>query len=144
MNCRERVICTFRFEKTDRALCDLMENKFPDQLLAYYRNERGLTAEEQMLQELGADCRWINTTARQMDAEFIAKVFGGKIAFYGGIDVQELLTKGTPEYVRREVRRNIRAFEECGGYIVANSHNGTDDIRSENIVAMCREVRGVR
>lgn len=79
------------------------------------------------------------TTAKEMDAELIARDFGGKIVFYGGIDVQELLNKGTPEDVRRVVRSNIKAFESCGGYIVANSHNGMSDIKNENIIAMFNE-----
>jgi uroporphyrinogen decarboxylase len=80
------------------------------------------------------------TTAQHMDAESIAKDFGGKIVFYGGIDVQALLTKATPDEVRKVVRSNIKAFENCGGYIVANSHNGTDDIKNENVIAMFHEV----
>ena len=46
----------------------------------------------------------------------------------GGLDAQD---------VRAEVRRNVAAFRECGGYIVANSHHCIANIRGENIVAMC-------
>jgi hypothetical protein len=40
-----------------------------------------------------------------MDAETLARDFGGKIAFLGGVDTQRLLPLGSPEDVRREVRR---------------------------------------
>ena len=73
------------------------------------------------------------TRARGMDPESIAREFGGHIAFYGGIDVQQLLSFGTPEQVVDEVQRNVRAFSRCGGYIVANSHHGVDTIRGENL-----------
>ncbi len=78
------------------------------------------------------------TTAAGMDPESIAAEFGGRLAFYGGIDVQTLLSYGTPDEVKAEVRRNIRAFADCGGYIVANSHHGVTTIKPENLIAMCQ------
>ena len=81
------------------------------------------------------------TRARGMDAKSIAREFGGHLAFYGGIDVQQLLSFGTPAQVVEEVGRNARAFARCGGYIVANSHHGLATIRGENIEAMCRAAR---
>ena len=81
------------------------------------------------------------TKARGMDPESIAREFGGDLAFYGGIDVQNLMSFGTPEQVAEEVRRNVQAFARCGGYIVANSHHGLASIRGENIEAMCRAAR---
>jgi len=81
------------------------------------------------------------TSARDMDPESIARDFGGRIAFYGGIDCQQLLTFGTENDVRAEVARNMRAFSKCGGYIVANAHCGIANIRGENIVAMCEAAK---
>jgi len=81
------------------------------------------------------------TTAAGMDPESIAAEFGGRLAFYGGIDVQTLLSYGTPDEVKAEVRRNVRAFANCGGYVVANSHHGVATIRPENIIAMCHAAR---
>jgi uroporphyrinogen decarboxylase len=78
------------------------------------------------------------TRARGMDAQSIARDFGGKIAFYGGIDVQQLLSYGTVEEVQAEVKANVRAFADCGGYIVANSHHKVATIKGDNVVAMCR------
>ena len=77
-------------------------------------------------------------TAANMAPEAIAKEFGGRLAFYGGIDCQQVLTQGTLGEVRAAVKRNIRAFEPYGGYIVANCHHGIANIRPENVIAMCR------
>ena len=77
------------------------------------------------------------TTAAGMDAKSIAREFGGRLAFYGGMDVQQLLSYATPEEVEAEVRANVRAFADCGGYIVANSHYSVKTIKGENIEAMC-------
>jgi uroporphyrinogen decarboxylase len=92
--------------------------------------------------EMGASALVVfQTRARGMDAESIAREFGGHLAFYGGVDVQHLLSFGTPEQVADEVQRNVRAFGRCGGYIVANSHHGVETIRGENLEAMCRTAR---
>lgn len=84
------------------------------------------------------------TTADGMDVESIAREFGGRIAFYGGIDIQHLLTHGTEQEVRGEVRRNIDAFAGCGGYIVANSHHSLADLSSRNLAVMLEEARSYR
>lgn len=81
------------------------------------------------------------TSAAHMDPESIAEEFGGRIVFYGGIDCQQLLTFGSPDDVRAEVRRNLAAFRDCGGYIVANSHHCIANIRGDNLVAMCEAAR---
>ncbi len=83
------------------------------------------------------------TTAQGMDPKSIAAEFGGQIGFYGGIDVQQLLSFGTPAEVAQVVRENVEAFKDCGGYIIANSHR-VDTIRGENLVAMCRAAREFR
>ena len=84
------------------------------------------------------------TSAVGMDAESIAREFGGRLAFCGGIDVQRVLSYGTPEQVQAAVEANVRAFADCGGYIVANSHHGIDTVRGENIVAMCNAAKNRR
>jgi uroporphyrinogen decarboxylase len=83
------------------------------------------------------------TTCAGMEPHEIAREFGGKIAFYGGIDVQHLLSFGTPAEVAATVRSNVEAFEKCGGYIVANSHHSVATIRGENIEAMCEAARNL-
>jgi uroporphyrinogen decarboxylase len=82
------------------------------------------------------------TTAQGMDPESIARDFGGRMGFYGGMDVQNLLSFGTRGDVRREVARNVRAFTACGGYVVANSHHGVSTINGDNIVAMFEAAKG--
>jgi len=81
------------------------------------------------------------TTAAGMEPQSIAAEFGGRLAFYGGIDVQRLLSCGTVAEVKAQVRANIRAFADCGGYVVANSHHGVATIKPENIIAMCEAAR---
>ncbi len=94
------------------------------------------------LMDIGVNALCVfQTTAAGMDAQSIAAEFGGRLAFYGGIDVQRLLSYGTAEEVQAEVRANVQAFSGPGGYIVANSHHGVATIRGQNIVAMCKAAK---
>jgi len=96
----------------------------------------------QDLIEIGVNALLVfQTTAKGMDAVSIVKEFGGKLGFYGGVDVQHLLSSGTHEDVKRTVLDNIKAFEPFGGYIVANSHHTIPSIRGDNILAMCETVK---
>ena len=93
--------------------------------------------------EIGVDGLLVfQTSAAGMDPESIAREFGGRLGFYGGVDCQRLLTFGTPDEVRAEVRRNVRAFAQCGGYVVSNAHCHIANIRGENIEAMIEAARG--
>ena len=62
--------------------------------------------------------------------------FGGKIAFHGGIDTQNLLPFGTAEQVRAETEYYIRTFHKDGGYILMASQVFESDIPIENIEAV--------
>jgi len=81
------------------------------------------------------------TTAADMDAESIAREFGGRLAFYGGIDVQQLLSFGSPAQVAATVQANVRAFADHGGYVVANSHHNVKTIKGANVLAMFEAAR---
>ncbi|MBT7122586.1 MAG: hypothetical protein HN948_06190 [Clostridia bacterium] len=85
----------------------------------------------------------IQTSAQGMVVEELAQHYGGKIVFFGAIDAQHLLTFGSPDDIRKEVIRNYRAFENCGGYVVANSHTCMADIKGENIDEMSTAAFGL-
>jgi uroporphyrinogen decarboxylase len=56
--------------------------------------------------DAGVDCLHpIQALADNMGAETLARDFGGRIAFMGGIDTQDLLVNGSPEEVKEDVRR---------------------------------------
>jgi uroporphyrinogen decarboxylase len=56
--------------------------------------------------DAGVNCLHpLQALAKDMNAERLAADFKGRLAFLGGIDVQQLLTHGTPEEVRADVRR---------------------------------------
>jgi len=86
--------------------------------------------------DAGVDCLHpLQALAANMDAETLARDFKGRIAFMGGIDVQHLLVHGTPEEVKKEVRRVIDLLGPA--LIVSPAHEGVlPDIPPENIRAL--------
>ena len=94
--------------------------------------------------EIGINTHLVfQTSADNMDAGKIANEFGGRLSFYGGIDIQKLLRLGSQSEVVDRVCSNASAFAACGGYLVANSHHRIADIKGENIIAMCREAHRI-
>lgn len=72
-----------------------------------------------------------------MDAAELKKEFGKDLTFWGGgINTQTTLPRGTPAQVKEEVRRQIDALAQGGGYIFATVHNIQADVPTENLAAM--------
>ncbi len=86
--------------------------------------------------EIGVDAlNPVQTSAAFMEPERLRREFGGRIVFWGGgADVQEVLPRGTPDQVRRDVERRLQAFGN--GFVFAPIHNLQADIPPENIAAM--------
>ena len=81
----------------------------------------------------------IQAKAKDMNAERLSADFGDHGSFFGGVDAQYLLVKGTPEEVREDVRRLKRLFPT--GLIISPSHEAVlPDIKPENIEALFEAV----
>ena len=86
--------------------------------------------------DAGVDCiHPIQARAANMDAETLARNFGGRIAFMGGIDTQDLLVNGRPEDVKADVLR-VRKFLDPR-LVISPSHEAVlPDVPPENLEAM--------
>jgi len=94
------------------------------------------------LVDAGVNCLHpLQAKARNMEAETLARDFGGKIAFMGGVDTQRVLNHGTPAEVNEEVRR-VRHI--LGPHlIVSPSHEAIlPDVPPQNIAAMAEAALG--
>lgn len=91
--------------------------------------------------EAGVDCLHpLQARARDMQAERLAADFKGRLTFLGGIDTQELLTRGSPEEVRADVRRVKRLLGPH--LIVSPSHEAIlPNVPPENVAAMAEAVQ---
>lgn len=78
----------------------------------------------------------IQTTARGMDPETLAREFGNQLVFHGAIDVQRLLPTATPGAIRKHVATMDQVLGSHGGYIRSGSHHLQADTPLENVLAM--------
>jgi uroporphyrinogen decarboxylase len=78
----------------------------------------------------------VQVRAKGMDAASLKKRYGGRIAFWGGVDSQRVLPAGTPDEVESEVRHLIRHMAPGGGLVVCAVHNIQADVPPENILAL--------
>ena len=77
----------------------------------------------------------IQAKAAGMEAERLAKEFGGDLVFMGGVDTQDLLPFGTPAQVSTEVTRLKSVFGS--NFIVSPSHEALlANVSPENLIAM--------
>jgi uroporphyrinogen decarboxylase len=77
----------------------------------------------------------LQAKAKNMNADYLAEHFKGKIAFMGGVDAQDILPFGTPDEVRKETRRVMNLLGP--NLIVCPSHETLlPNIPMENIVVM--------
>ncbi|RPI49871.1 MAG: uroporphyrinogen-III decarboxylase [Chloroflexi bacterium] len=78
----------------------------------------------------------VQVSSAGMDTAALKAEFGDRICFWGAIDTQRVLPRGTPEAVRAEVRQRIADLAPGGGYVLAPVHNIQEDVPPENILAM--------
>ena len=68
--------------------------------------------------------------------------WGDKLTYWGGgVDAQGVLSFGTPEEVRAQIRERLSVFAPGGGYVFNPVHNVMPDTAMENVLAMIDEVR---
>ncbi|MHC4981963.1 MAG: uroporphyrinogen decarboxylase family protein [Planctomycetota bacterium] len=71
-----------------------------------------------------------------MDEREVAERFGGRLCFWAGLDVQQILPRGTPEDVRAEVKFLIDTYDRPAGGCMITAGNGiTPDVPVENLRA---------
>ncbi len=92
---------------------------------------------------MGADIlNPIQPGAAEMEPERLKNAYGSRLIFWGGLDEQTLLTRGTEIEVADEVRRVSGVLSRGGRFVAAPSHNIQVDVPPQNVVAMYRALRG--
>ena len=86
--------------------------------------------------EIGVNA--VNSQLFCMDIEDLARLYKGRITFWGEIDRQRILPFGTTEEVRQAVRRVHKALWDPAGGVIAQCEWGVKDPR-ENIEAVFDE-----
>lgn len=85
----------------------------------------------------------IQPRAAGMDMEKIKAAYGKDLCFHGGIDIQQVLPRGTQDEVRAAVRHAVGTLGRGGGYILTSAHYVQADTPVENLLAMYDEARKI-
>jgi len=78
----------------------------------------------------------IQVTAQGMDAAWLKRAYGDRLAFCGGVDQRQVLPHGSPSEVEQEVQRRIAELGPGGGYLLAPTHDIQADTPVENVLAV--------
>lgn len=68
--------------------------------------------------------------------------FGNKFSFWGAIDQQDLLPKGTDEELEKDIIEKISILGEGGGYMISPAHIIQEDVTPERVlkfIELCKK-----
>ena len=124
----------------EKVLMDLVKNKTEAKI--FYHCDGAIFDFIEDLIEIGVDIlNPVQHTAKGMDLSLLKASFGDRLSFQGGIDQQRILTGGTTDEVKEEVKRCIDQLGPGGGYILNAIHNILPEVTGENVVQMYRAAR---
>jgi uroporphyrinogen decarboxylase len=87
--------------------------------------------------EMGVDIlNPIQVSAKGMEPSGLKRDFGDALCFHGALDIQTVLSQGTPDQVRAEVVRLCRVLGQGGGFILTPTNNVMLETPLENILAL--------
>jgi uroporphyrinogen-III decarboxylase len=87
----------------------------------------------------------VQTSAADMDPQYLKDTFGKAITFWGGgIDTQHVLPFGSADEVYNQTAERIRIFKTGGGFIFNTIHNVQAKIPTENLHALYQAVNDHR
>jgi len=78
----------------------------------------------------------VQVSAGGMDPFHLKQEFGSDLSFWGGIDTQYVLPRGSVDEVCDEVKRRIEVLGAGGGYVLTSVHNIQPEVTPDNIRAM--------
>jgi uroporphyrinogen decarboxylase len=76
-----------------------------------------------------------------MQLRKVKETYGDRICLVGNVDCGNIMTLGTEEDVRSDVRRCIREASPGGGHILSNSNSLHWQIPTKNAIAMLEEAK---
>lgn len=76
-----------------------------------------------------------------MDLELAKKTYGSRVCLMGNVQCTHVLTWGTAEEVRQDVKRCIRQAARGGGLICMSSNSIHSAVKPENYVEMVKAIR---
>jgi uroporphyrinogen decarboxylase len=85
--------------------------------------------------EMGLDC-YQTFQPEIYDIAAMKRLYGDKLAFWGGVSAQQILSRCSPQEVQKEIVRVVQILRANGGLIIAPTHALPYDVPPENVLAM--------
>ncbi|GHU63432.1 uroporphyrinogen decarboxylase [Clostridia bacterium] len=121
------------------ALIKAFKGKNPEIIVAYHSCGYIVPIIEDLI-EIGLDV--LNPVQpHAMDALELKKKFGDRLSFWGAIDIQNTLPRGSRRDIRNEVALRMRTIGKGGGYLMAPAHNVQADTSVQNILDLFEAAR---
>jgi uroporphyrinogen decarboxylase len=109
------------------------------EMLIFYHSDGNAAAIVPDLIEIGVDI--LNPVQSEcMDPAEMKRLYGDRLSFWGTIGTQTTLPFGTPDDVRREVKKRMETVGVGGGLVLAPTHMVEPDVPWENLVALVEAV----
>jgi uroporphyrinogen decarboxylase len=87
--------------------------------------------------EMGLDVlNPVQPYVKDMEHDKLKAEFGDRLAFHAAIDIQRVMPFGTPDDVKSEAIKTMKALGPGGGYILAPTHYLQADVPPENVIAL--------
>ena len=92
--------------------------------------------------EIGVDVlNPVQVTAAGMNPAELKRKYRGRMAFWGGMDTQKILPRGSVQDVKKAVEELVEHMGEGGGFVLSAVHNIQPDVPLDNILAMFGHAR---
>jgi uroporphyrinogen decarboxylase len=122
-----------RFKPRYARLIRRLKRANPDLLVAFHSDGAVAPLIEDFI-ELGVDIyNPVQPNVPGSDPQELQDKYGGRMAFFGGIDQQELLPKGDASAIRAEVARRASIMGSKGAYLMAPAHIIQADVSPETV-----------
>ena len=130
-----------RFKPRYKRMFDRIRGKHPDIILIMHSDGAVAPLLDDFI-EIGVQVyNPVQPNVPHSDPTELKDRYGDRLAFFGGIDQQELLPAGDDQAIRREVTNRCRILGEGGGYLAAPAHIIQADVSPNAVKKMIESVR---
>jgi uroporphyrinogen decarboxylase len=115
----------------------------PDVLIMYHSDGAVAPILDDLI-EIGMDVfNPVQPNVPGHDPQNLKDQFGGRLAFWGAIDQQNLLPNASLDEIRQDVAEKVRILGAGGGYMIAPAHIIQADVKPERVLAFIQAARGL-
>lgn len=120
---------------------ELLKKENPDIIIIMHSDGAVATILNDFI-EIGVDVfNPVQPNVPGSDPKELKEKYGDSIAFFGGIDQQELLPGGNVEKIREEIKFRCEILGENGGYMAAPAHIIQADTTPETVKIMIEAIK---